>query len=241
VLYFEKDLTLGREILTIVVSCYNKEKHVGETIAQIKELGELVNYYQINTILVDDASTDKTRDIIEENITGLENFICISHEINRGLGGTLKSAFDLMSIGKFTVISGDNDLTLESLIELCRVSQFYDVTLGYFINSKVRGIFRKSISSLYTKVLNLIMMSDLRYINSPGIYNCRLLNFIKINSNGFSSIFELNYLAIKFCSSLIQIPISMNNPKEKKSSTLRFKTILDTLKSIHYLKKYVIL
>jgi glycosyltransferase involved in cell wall biosynthesis len=229
-----------KEILTIIVPCYNKEKYVGDTISQIKELCKIVEYYQINAIFVDDASTDKTRDIIEMNIVGFKNFSYISHEINRGLGGTLKSTLDLVLTGKFTIISGDNDLTLESLLELCRVSKFYDVTLGYFTNAKVRGIFRKSISAIYTKVLNLIMSTDLRYINSPGIYDRQSLSFIKINSNGFSCIFELNYLAKKFCPSLIQIPITMNSPKEKHSSTLRVKTILDTLKSINYLKKYVV-
>lgn len=227
---------MSKERLTIFVTCYNKEKYVEETIFQIISLQNLTNFYDIFTILIDDASTDNTARVIANAISDRKSFKLVQNETNKGVGGSIKSVFNLVESGKFTILSGDNDLTLESLESLCQNSQSHKVTLGYFVNSKVRGVFRETLSKIYTYFLNKVMDSKLNYVNSPGIYDHSLIKQINIRSDKFASIFELNYLATKLMADSIQIPITMNDPKEKESNALRLGTIFDTLISVFYLK-----
>lgn len=225
-----------QEQLTIIVTCYNKDKYVKETISQIISLQKLTNFYEIKTIIIDDASNDNTIANVASTISGRKSFELIKNGTNLGVGGSIKKVLRLIESGKFTILSGDNDLTLDSLASLCKKSEQVKVTLGYFANSKVRGVYRKTLSKIYTYLLNKLMSSNLKYVNSPGIYDFTLIQKINLRSDKFASIFELNYLATKLEVDYIQIPITMNDPKEKESKSIRLATIIDTIKSVYYLK-----
>jgi glycosyltransferase involved in cell wall biosynthesis len=227
---------MHKEKLTIIVTCYNKGNYVKETIFQIVSLKNQINFYDVHTILIDDASNDHTSKNIEEAISGRKSFQLIKNGTNLGVGGSIKQVLRLIESGKFIILSGDNDLTLDSLVSLCKKSESYKVTLGYFANSKVRGVYRKTLSTIYTYLLNKLMSSNLKYVNSPGIYDYTLIKKINFRSDKFASIFELNYLATKLEVNYIQIPINMNNPKEKESKSIRIATIIDTIKSVYYLR-----
>lgn len=95
----------GRKI-GVVVPAYNEEMLIGETLSGIPE-------YVDKIYVVDDGSTDRTAEIVEEFAKKDNRIILIRHEKNRGVGAAIVSGYkkaleDGMDI--VAVMAGDNQM-----------------------------------------------------------------------------------------------------------------------------------
>jgi len=100
-----KDKRIG-----VVVPAYNEEKLLGRTLSTIPE-------YVDRVYVVDDCSTDKTGEIAGE-FAADPKFVCIRHEVNKGVGAGIISGYkravgDEMDI--IAVMAGDNQMDPDQL------------------------------------------------------------------------------------------------------------------------------
>lgn len=79
---------ISNKVLSIVIPCYNEKNNILEIVKKVKE-SPIPNK---EIIVVDDCSTDGTRDILESDVRPLVNQI-IYHEVNGGKGAALKTGF----------------------------------------------------------------------------------------------------------------------------------------------------
>lgn len=77
-----------KKVLSIVIPCYNEKNNILEIVKKVKE--SPIEYKEI--IVVDDCSTDGTREVLEAEIRPLVDQI-IYHEVNGGKGAALKTGF----------------------------------------------------------------------------------------------------------------------------------------------------
>ncbi len=97
------------QILSIVIPVYNEERTITEILDSVKQV-ELHNNIDKEIILVNDASTDGTDDVIKEYISdnpklGISYY---THEKNKGKGAALHTGI-AKAKGDFTIIQ-DADL-----------------------------------------------------------------------------------------------------------------------------------
>lgn len=76
------------KVLSIIVPCYNEKDNINNIVEEI--LASPVPNKEI--IIVDDFSTDGTREILEEEIKPLVSRI-IYHDVNQGKGAALRTGF----------------------------------------------------------------------------------------------------------------------------------------------------
>lgn len=74
--------------LTVVIPCYNEKDNIVNIVNQV--LSAPIANKEI--IVVDDCSTDNTREIIKEKIVPLVDKV-LYHDVNQGKGGALKTGF----------------------------------------------------------------------------------------------------------------------------------------------------
>lgn len=79
---------LDEKTLTIVIPCYNEKDNIRKIVNLVRQ--SPVPHKEI--IVVDDCSTDGTREILEEQVKPLVDQL-IYHEVNGGKGAALKTGF----------------------------------------------------------------------------------------------------------------------------------------------------
>ncbi len=83
--------------ICIVIPAYNEDKTISNVIRKARKYGDVM--------VVNDASTDDTEDVARK-----AGALIISHKINRGLGGSLRTGFaEALKKGYDTVVTLDAD------------------------------------------------------------------------------------------------------------------------------------
>ncbi len=124
-------------MLTIVIPCFNERENIIKILDKVDQ-AEVANK---EIIVVDDMSTDGTREILEEKVKPRVSKI-VYHEVNGGKGAALKTGF-AHATGDIVIIQ-DADMEYDPL-EYPRVIEPIingeaDVVYGSrFLNSKAKG------------------------------------------------------------------------------------------------------
>jgi len=119
--------------ISAIVPVYNEEKIVKETIENLKkELGRLDLNYEI--LVVNDASTDKTREVLEK----ISEIKIINHPYNKGYGAALKTGVSQGQNDLILIIDADNTYPSNSIPELVKHAPNYDMVVGARTGKKVK-------------------------------------------------------------------------------------------------------
>src|SRR3982751_5014623 len=96
--------------VSLVIPMYNEELNIEHAIgAAVEALTKYADDYEI--IIVDDASTDDSPSLVRRACEVNPRILCIRHEKNRKLGGSLKSGFAAAT--KDVVLYMDADLPFD--------------------------------------------------------------------------------------------------------------------------------
>jgi dolichol-phosphate mannosyltransferase len=164
----------GRKIW-IVLPAFNEEQDLGSLLERVDEaLAEM--RLQFELVIVDDGSTDDTAGVIERWAEKL-SIRTISHEVNLGLGATirdgLKAASDSADARDVIItLDADNSHTPELILRMVRlIREGHDVVIAsrFRPGSRVRGV------PLLRRVLSLAAGILLKVVFPiPGVrdYTC---------------------------------------------------------------------
>ena len=78
--------------VSVVIPCYNESKTIEEIVQAVRSSG----IPDLEIIVVDDCSTDGTREVLENRLRGAADVI-LYHSENRGKGATLRTGFGAAS------------------------------------------------------------------------------------------------------------------------------------------------
>lgn len=132
-------------VLSVVIPCYNEKDNIVEIIRKVKE----APIEQKEIIVVDDMSTDGTREILEREIEPIVDKV-IYHKKNTGKGGALRTGF-LAATGEVVIIQ-DADMEYDPneypLVVEPIFHEEYDVVYGSrFLKSKAKGYLANRIAN----------------------------------------------------------------------------------------------
>ena len=94
------------------MSVYNGLPYLNEAVKSIIEQ----TYEDFEFLIIDDASTDESRSLLEEWSERDNRIRLVTHEVNKGLGYALHEGVD-MALGKWIVRMDDDDIALPERIE----------------------------------------------------------------------------------------------------------------------------
>jgi len=177
-------------MISIFISAFNEEKYIKNTVADCLEVLNQTGISEFEMIIVNDGSTDKTQDIIDELSITYLFIVPINNGANRGLGYSFKQALKIAKYPKFFYLGGDNDMTVPLLKSLLNNMAKADLTFVYFLNKEMRGRKRNLLSTIYGSIYMITFGIFVQYINGGIIYNTDNLRKLELFSDRFSIIIE---------------------------------------------------
>jgi glycosyltransferase involved in cell wall biosynthesis len=156
--------------LTLFVACYNEEKNIVQTLETV--LSALREFdYSWEIIIIDDASRDRSVEVIEEYLAGRAELPIrlVKREYNVGLAQNyIEGAF--LGRGKYyRLICGDNVEPRETFVEVFRHLGKADMVL-FYQDCTGRTRLRRMLSRMYTALINTISGYRIRYYNGLAVH-----------------------------------------------------------------------
>jgi phenylacetate-CoA ligase len=172
--------------ITLMVPCLNEEKNVGAALENIRGAMALVNLtYEI--IVIDDGSTDRTSDVVREYQAAHPEMPIFLHrnDPNRGLARNFVDGAFMARGWYYRIVNGDAVEPPEVIANILKHVGEADVIIPYMEQSASRTLGRRSLSRVYTRVVNLCSGYNINYYNGLAIYRTFDLLRMHTQSRGF--------------------------------------------------------
>jgi len=211
--------------LSIVIPCYNEKNTIEKILTKIEEvdLGE----FEKEIIIVDDFSTDGTRDILR----ALENrYNILYNKENRGKGYSLRRGFEIAS-GNFVIVQdADLEYNPQNYKDLLQEADKRGARVVY--GSRERNTENKKHSgfSFYlgalfvTKLTNVLFGS--RLTDQPTCYKMfdrQLLNSIDLKEERFGFCSEVTAKVLLKGEKIYEVPIDYYPRNKKEGKKIKWR------------------
>ncbi len=202
--------------LSVIIPVYNEAKTCAEIIKRVQAISIV-----IEIIVVDDASTDGTIDILE----AMDNIKVIRHEKNKGKGAAVRTG--LAHVQGNYVITQDADLEYDpnDYLKLAEpvVNGITEVVYGSrWLNKPIEWNIHYLINqmiTLFANVFNGVFLTDM-----PTCYKLiptKLLKGLDLQANGFGIDAEITAKLTKNCTKISEVPIQYAKRAKSAGKKLR--------------------
>ena len=180
-----------REKLAVILPCHNEEGGIQNAVESIVVTAPLLEV-DTEIIMVDDGSTDRTVEKMEELCDRYQNCRMHVNAKNLGVGRTVLNTYETIEDGTWvTVMPGDNEVIFKSIENHLAVRHDYDVILGYLQNNVVRTFTRRMASDAFASVVRVLYGYQYRYLNGLKLYRVEAFKGLEVISSGHAFNAEL--------------------------------------------------
>lgn len=218
---------MSRPSLSLFLPAWNEEDYVERAVSRaVKVLSRLTDDWEV--IVVNDASTDRTKEIAEGLSRKDPRVRVVTHEVNQKLGGAMKTGFGEST--KDIVIYSDMDLPFD-LNELERALHLMDyleadMICAFRFDRISEGPKRIVYSFVYNALVRSLFDVNVKDINfSFKVVHRRVLEAIDLKSQGSFIDAELVVKAIKRGFKVFQMGVDYF-PRTRGVSTLASPSVI---------------
>lgn len=211
-------------MLSVIIPCYNEEKLIKKSIIEIFKAIELCKIKKYEIIFIDDASQDRSLEIVKKIAKKTKKIKIYKNEKNRGIGYNFFKGISKSNEKYLIQIPADNSHPASELSKILRfINSKYDITTTYYINNSKRSLFRNLFTLTYTPFLNFIYGTNLPYFNGLTLYKTKYLKKLNIKNSSFSYQIEIFiYLFYKYKLKIKIVPTILKDRKKgSKAFTLK--------------------
>ncbi len=223
--------------LSVIIPAYNEEKRIGKTIEALFMYLDKQKYaYEI--IVVNDGSTDKTKDVVQT--FKQKKIKIIDNHGNKGKGYSIQQGF--LAAQKAWILFTDADLStpIEELETCFRYASGADVIIGSrnLPMSQIvvkQPFFRSMLGRIFPFFVRLLLLPEIKDSQCGfKLFRKEVAQKVaeKQKITGFCFDVELLFLAKKFGCTIQEIPVTWSNDERSKIKVISdsFHMFFDLLK-----------
>ena len=222
--------------VSIIIPVFNEKNTILEILRKIDN--QKLKDIEKEIIIVDDCSTDGTRDILNK----LERkYKIIYHEKNKGKGGALTTGYKYAS-GEI-ILNQDADLEynpndyqklLDPILKNETKVVYGSRMLGHHINMYSLHFFGNKFLSLATNIIYACKVTDME--TGYKVFRKEVIDGMNLKANKFDFEPEITAKILKRGYKIIEVPIDFTNPRTfSQGKKITWK---DGVKHFIYLLKY---
>jgi glycosyltransferase involved in cell wall biosynthesis len=174
-------MTKSQYSLSIFFPCYNDAGTIGSLVAAADSVAqELTDDYEI--MVVDDGSTDRSRELLLELRNKYPKLLLVFHETNKGYGAALRSGFSHATKDIVFYTDGDGQYDVYDLRKLFPIMQDgVDIVNGYKL-SRNDPLYRIIIGIVYLRIMRLLFNFHVRDVDCDfRLIRRRVFENIRLN------------------------------------------------------------
>jgi glycosyltransferase involved in cell wall biosynthesis len=215
-------------MMTIMVPALNEEENLEGAVRTVHHIATETLAEPFEIIVLDDGSTDRTREIARRLAAELPEVSLVEHSTPLGVGYCFREALRLAKGDRFTGFAGDNNVAPPLIKELLGNADKADVVVSYIMNTEERGSFRHVVSTLFSMTYVLFFGIHLKYINGNTVWPTQLLRDCNIRARGYSIMAETNVKMLRRGVTFMEIPGEMNK-SATKSQAIKLRNFVEVI------------
>ena len=148
------------EELSVFLPAYNEEGNIKKVVAGTASvLKKIARSWEV--IVVDDGSQDKTAEIVRGLSQKDPRIRVISHPVNRGYGGALKTGFSKSKYPWVAFMDSDGQFDFSEIRKFLSYTKKADLILGYRV-SRADSLLRKIYTFGWLAIARILLGLDVR-------------------------------------------------------------------------------
>jgi len=228
--------------ISIIIPAYNEAKRISNVLNAIEEyFSQRTLPYEV--IVVDDGSTDITKEVVQDYQDRLQNLKIIAHSPNKGKGYAVKQGMLAGQGQYFLLTDADNATPFEEIDKLLNwIKQDYPVVIGsrYLSDSNIvirQSFYRRSLGRLANLIIQLLAVWGIK--DTQCGFKCFENNaareiFKRQTIDGWGFDFEILAIARKLGYQIKEVPVSWQNVGDSRVRPI--KSALKTLRELLVIK-----
>jgi len=170
--------------ISLVIPAYNEAAVIAQAVREAEDtLAGLFDSFEV--LVVDDGSSDKTADIVEEMLPIAPHTQLIRHSINRGYGAALRTGFEAAQFGLVAFTDADCQFNLTDLAALAHLADEYTIVVGYRFDRKDPWR-RRFFSWGYNRLAQMLLGTQVRDVDCAlKVFQWEVLAQLLPESRGF--------------------------------------------------------
>ncbi len=196
--------------LSVIIPVYNEVQNIREILKRVQATGR-----PWEILIVDDGSTDGTRDILKE-LDGTDNIRVVLHEKNQGKGAAVRTGFGEAKGDVFLIQDADLEYDPRDYPAILKPIEegIADVVYGSrFLGAPRRStmfwhMIANKLLTLATNILYNNILTDME--TGYKVFKREVLDGITIHSNSFNFEPEFTAKILKKKVRIFEVPISFN-------------------------------
>jgi glycosyltransferase involved in cell wall biosynthesis len=198
--------------ISIVIPAYNEEVGIRYGLEKLVELGYHEKY---EVIYINDGSSDKTKEIIQEFPVKLYN-----HNVNKGYGAALKTGIRKATGDKVIILDSDGQHDPKYIDQLISMLDEHDMVIGERDDDSFQVKRRQSGKNLIRKIGEYLVEQKLPDYNSGfrGFDRKLMLEMLHLMPNGFSLSTTSTMAFLKEAYTIGTFPIHVEERVGRKSN-----------------------
>lgn len=215
--------------LTLFVACYNEEKNIVDTLETLlSALEEFQFSWEI--LVIDDASQDRSVEVVQDFLArrpGLPIRL-LQNAVNLGLAQNYIEGAFLGRGTYYRLVCGDNVEDRTALVEVFRHMGAADMVL-FYQNCVGRSMLRRTLSQVFTTLVNLVSGHRIRYYNGMAIHKRYDVMRWHTNYHGFGFQADMITRLLDEGFHYVEVPIATHERTGGKSSALTLRNFFSVL------------
>lgn len=225
---------MERPAISLVVPMFNEEANIEHAIAYaVDALTQHARAYEI--IIVDDASTDRSSEMVRRAIAGNPRIRLIRHEFNQKLGTSLRTGFAAAKYDLILYMDADLPFDPDALGRAIRAINVTraDMIAGYRFDRTTEGVRRTIYTIVWNWIVRLLFRVSIRDVNfSFKLMKREVLDAVDLRSEGSLIDAELVVKAMKRGFSVQQIGLDYFPRVHGSSNLSSFAVIVKMMREL---------